>query len=132
MKSIFLIPLLYVMSCSSENRQSMKDAQYPEEPNVILLNLVYYDALSFGFQHPLICGVNSNYPHGKELIFRAQESGEVIHAVFPKSLSSPKKLDGLFELLGSYQPYQKSREDELNKVVSEDYQYFLVQSWNQK
>jgi hypothetical protein len=98
---------------------------------MILQNLVYFDALSAGTQHPLVCGAQGDYPNGRELAFRAPQSREMIHAVFPASISSPKLLDGTFDLHGQFQPIQKRREGDLIKRPGKDYQYFLVQSWKQ-
>ena len=129
MKTICILSLLFVIGCSSVNRQTADDAQSNGTPLAFLQNLEHFDALSAGVQHPLVCGAAGDYPDGRELTFRAPGSTEMIHAVFPATVSPPTMLDGKFVLHGRFQPIQKRREGVLIKRPGDDYQYFLVTSW---
>lgn len=131
MKSISLLSIFLIIACTSEKRLSTNDAVAQDNTLIIIQNLEFFDASSHGVQHPLICGEKSNYPNGRELTFSSGGSVEMIHAVFPENINSPKILDGEFELEGRFMPLQQARDGELTKRVNEDYQYFLVQSWNQ-
>ena len=128
-KAIYLLPLLFVIGCSSDKRPTTEDTKSQDTPIVVLQNLVYLDALSAGIQHPLVCGAKGDYPNGREIHFRDPKSTEVIHAVFQTGTSSPAILDGTFDLHGRFQPIQKRSAGDLTKNPEEDYKYFLVQSW---
>jgi hypothetical protein len=99
--------------------------------NIITLgNLVYVDmnARNYTTQHPLVCVEGGDFPTGKELIFRHLESGESIHAVFPKGIMPPKDLDGEFIFHGHFQSIQKWGHYKLKKP-GKDYRYFVVSSY---
>lgn len=132
MRTICLLALLFSLGCSSPDRPTtIKHAHSDDSSVTILQDLEYYDALSAGIQHPLVCGTGGDYPNGRELTFRRPQSTDLIHAVFLECIAPPSALDGAFVLYGHFQPIQKQREGVLVKRPGEDYQYFVVTSWKQ-
>jgi len=94
-----------------------------------LENLVYVDVSSgHAPQHPLVRGPGRDFPSGRELAFRRPESREWVHAVFPKEVTAPEKLDGKFVLHGRFQGIQNMASYTMKKP-GKDYRYFVVSSW---
>ena len=129
MKTVCILSLLFVIGCSTVSRPTASNSQSNNTPLTILQNLEYFDALSAGVQHPLICSEAGGYPDGRELTFEAPGSTEMIHAVFPATVSPPSVLKGKFVLRGRFQRIQKKRDGDWIKRPGDDYQYFLVTSW---
>ena len=92
---------------------------------MILDNLIQVDA---DFQHPLVCIPGGDFPAGEELTFKNAESGVFVHAVFPEGVTVPNELQGSFVLHGHFQGIQ-NRARYTRKRPREDYQYFVVSSW---
>ena len=91
-------------------------------------NLIHFDA---PFQHPLVCGPRGDFPAAKELTFKNADSEVFVHAVFPEEVTVPNKLQGNFVLHGHFQSIQ-DRDRYTHKQPPEDYQYFVVSSWEYK
>ena len=122
---------LCVFGCSQIAPQAPIDALSAHyAPSLGLSNLVHVDASSADTQHPLVCGVEKDFPDGQELTFRNSESQEFIHAVFPIVATAPKDLSGTFVLHGHYQTIQ-NRSSYTLKHPPKDYRYFVVTSWKQ-
>jgi hypothetical protein len=72
------------------------------------------------------------------MAFRDPESGDSVHAVFPEAAAAPENLDASFVLHGHYQGIQNwdafkpTDAVKLVKVPPEDYQYFVVSSWERR
>ena len=81
-------------------------------------------------EYPLVCGLNHDFPEGKELLFSHETSKITTHVVFPKKLNSPKNLKGKFSFRGYYQVIQKWSTYK-HKVPNKNYRYFVVTSWQQ-
>lgn len=85
-----------------------------------------------------MCRPGKDFPEGREMAFGDPESGESVHAVFPEAAAAPENLDGSFVLHGHYQGIQNwdafkpTDANKLVKVPPEDYQYFVVSSWEHK
>jgi hypothetical protein len=93
-----------------------------------LTDLVYVDALSAGYQHPLVCGPGGDFPAGQEFVFKNEESDHFTHVVFPEEIEIPDDLQGDFVLHGSFQGIQ-NRTRYTQKIPPDDYSYFVVSSW---
>lgn len=106
------------------------DHSTPTESSTTLQDLVYVDMFSpsYNTQHPLVCSTSGDFPNGKEMAFKHSESKESIHAVFPEGVTPPDSLKGKFILYGDYQSIQNRDKYKL-KSPKEDYQYFVVSSW---
>lgn len=88
-------------------------------------NLVYVDPSTATTQHPLVCGEGRDFPDGHEMLFRNNETGVTIHAVFPAGVKPPEKLDGTFTLRGEFQTIKKWDSYGAKKPRA-SYQYFVV------
>jgi len=148
MKYAYTLALLCVLGCSQDDGPSVADnQQQPVTDNreqqapasVTLENFVYVDmfAQSYTTEHPLMCLPGKDYPEGREMAFRDPESGKSVHAVFPEAAAAPEDLDGSFVLHGHYQgiqnweAFQPTNPNKRVKRPPEDYQYFVVSSWEQ-
>ena len=146
MKYAYILALFCVLGCSQDDGPSVTDNQ--EQPvadnqeqqnpaSVTLEDVVYVDGGS-PTEHPLMCLPGKDFPEGREMTFRDPQSGEFVHAVFPDAAAAPENLDGSFVLHGHYQGIQNwdafkpTDAKKLVKVPLEDYQYFVVISWERK
>ena len=149
MRIACLIAVLCISGCSQDDgpsvtdnqKQPVTDNQEQQDPaSVTLEDVVYVDIFARGYttEHPLMCRPGKDFPQGCEMAFRDPESGESVHAVFPEAAAAPENLDGSFVLHGHYQGIQNweafkpTDAKKLVKVPLEDYQYFVVISWERK
>ena len=137
----YILALSCVLGCSQDDGPSATDNQEQQEPaSVTSENVVYVDMFARGYptEHPLMCRPGKDLPEAPEMAFRDPESGKLVHAVFPEAAAAPEKLDGSFVLHGHYQGIQNwdaFKPTDPNKAVKsppEDYEYFVVSSWEQK
>lgn len=129
MKTVWILALLCAVGCSHTERPSAPETpEVQNSPSVTLDNLVHLDAVSAGIQHPLVCGDGRDFPTGRELTFKHPLSLEPVHAVFPEGVTPPENLASKLVLRGHYQPIQ-NKNVYTRKRPSEDYQYFVVSSW---
>ena len=124
---------LCTFGCSQAERSAPTGSHALQSaPSETLENLVYVDmfAPDYTTQHPLV----GRSAGGRDMAFKHIQSGETIHAVFPKGVSAPEDLNGSFILQGRYQvtPEKNTKEDRLVKRSPKGYRYFVVSSWKQK
>ena len=133
MRILVIAAVLVTFGCSpGEPSKTAGNAREPGRSSVTLDNLVYVDVSSpDASQHPLVCGAGRDFSAGCELAFRHASSGESVHAVFPAEVTPPKTLDGTLILRGHFQGI-RNREHYKLKKPEEDYQYFVVTSWEHK
>jgi hypothetical protein len=154
MRIACLIAVLCALGCSQDDgpsvtdrqeqpladneKQPVADSERQQDPvSVTWENVVYVDWFAVGYpiEHPLMCLSGKDFPEGREMAFRDPESGEFVHAVFPETAAAPENLDGSFVLHGHFQGIQNwdtFRPTDVRKRVKvppEDYQYFVVSSW---
>lgn len=130
MRTVCILALLYAFGCSQTERPTTTDSPAAQPASLITLDdLVYVDASSSDTQHPLVCGAGRDFPAGRELAFRNLHSREFVHGVFPEGVTPPGTLDGKLILHGHYQTMQNRGSF---KKPKEDYQYFVVSSWEYK
>jgi len=158
MRIACLIAVLCISGCSQDDgpsvtdnhrqpvtdnaKQSVTDNQEQQDPAPVTLeavtleDVVYVDMFAVGYttEHPLMCRPGKDFPEGREMAFRDPQSGKSVHAVFPEAAAAPENLDGSFVLHGHYQGIQNwdSFKPAPNRIVKrppEDYQYFVVSSW---
>ena len=107
---------------------------FRERASVTLEDVVYCPSGSPS-QQPLMCLPGKDFPEGREMTFRDPESGEFVHAVFPKAVAAPENLEGSFVLHGRFQgiqnwdAFQPANSKELIKSPPRDYRYFVVSLW---
>ena len=129
MRTLCILVVLCAFGCSHPERPTATDTSAVQDASSeTLVNLVYIDPASATTQHPLVCGAERDFPAGRELAFRNPQSQEFVHAVFPKGVTPPKRLDGKLVLHGHYQAIQDRKTYTL-KQPPEDYRYFVVSSW---
>lgn len=132
MRPIWILVALFAFGCAQTDRPTPTDTSEAQNgPSVTLDNLSYDDPSSSDTQYPLVCGVDRDFPNGRELAFRNSQSREFVHAVFPEGVTPPKDPSGKFVLHGHYQGIQNRKSYTL-KQPPENYRYFLVSSWKQK
>lgn len=129
MRTIFTIAILCTFGCSQPDAPREAGTARQEKASVLTLdNLIHFDAL---YQHPLVCGPGGDFPAAKELTFKNADSEVFVHAVFPEDVTVPNRLQGDFVLHGHFQSIQNRARYTL-KQPPEDYQYFVVSSWEYK
>lgn len=129
MRTAFILVVLCAFGCSQAERPTPVDAFPVQSAGLVTVtDLVYADPASTTTQHPLVCGAGRDFPTGRELAFRNPESREFVHAVFPEGVTPPEKIDGKLVLRGRYQAIQNRKSYTL-KQPPQDYQYFVVSSW---
>ena len=109
---------------------TQKQTQTRGDIPVTLKDMLYVNMFGTNYmtEHPLICIKGGDYPSGSEMIFIKQSnSKELVHAVFPKRTTAPKNMEKKIVLHGYFQNVQNI--DNYKKRVSEDYEYFVVTSW---
>lgn len=127
-----VIVLLCAFGCSQSDAPVRTGSNALQDSSArTLANLVFVDALSPGYQHPLVCGPNRDFPAGEELVFKNIESNIFIHAVFPEEIETPAEHQGNYLLHGHFQGIT-NRTCYLRKVPPEDYRYFVVSSWESR
>ena len=143
MRVACLIAVLCAFGCSQDAapsvtdnlQQPVADDEEQQQPAFDTLDNVIYCPGGSPNQQPLMCLPGKDFPEGREMTFRDAESGEFVHAVFPKAAAAPENLDGSFVLHGHYQGIQNwdafkpSDTKTLVKQPPRDYQYFVVSSW---
>jgi hypothetical protein len=133
MKTLCMLLLLCAFGCSQTEQPPPMDAPAVNNaPSTTLANLVYVDmfAPDYTTQHPLV----GRSAGGRDMAFRHTQSGETIHAVFPKGVSAPEALDGHFVLHCHYSQavLPGGNDKSVVKRPKEVYRYFAVSSWKQK
>ncbi len=124
-----VVLVLCTFGCSQSDAPMRTDSSIQQDSSSrILTNLVYVDELSAGYQHPLVCGPNGDFPAGQELVFKHTESNIFIHVVFPEEIETPVELQGNYVLHGHFQGIS-NRTRYTRKIPPEDYSYFVVSSW---
>jgi|GEM_PF-2026741 len=124
--------LIEKMPRSEDGNREQQDSA-----SVTLENVVYCHGGSPS-QQPLMCLPGKDFPEGREMTFRDPESGEFVHAVFPKAAAAPENLDGSFVLHGRFQGIQNwdafapSDARPVMKIPPKDYRYFVVSSWEHR
>ena len=127
MKHVCIIALCFAFGCSQNDAGN---TQQESSDLTTLDQLVYVDASSITIEHPLVCGTGRDFPDGRESVFTDPESRNFTHAVFPAGVTPPETFDGSFVLHGRYQGIQNWQNYTVKKPP-EDYQYFVVSSWEQ-
>jgi len=123
---------------TSNKHQPVADNQEQQEPASVTLENVVYSPGGSPSQQPLMCLPGKDFPEGREMTFRDPESGEFVHAVFPKAAAAPENLDGSFVLHGRFQGIQNwdafapSDARPVMKIPPKDYRYFVVSSWEHR
>lgn len=129
MRIICIVALLCTFGCSQPDAPKETGTTRQQGSSVRTLdNLIHFDAVSAGYQHPLVCGPGGDSPAGQELTFKNAESKDFVHAVFPEEVTAPDELQGNFVLHGHFQSIQ-NRTRYAGKKPPEDYRYFVVSSW---
>ena len=131
MKHAYMITLFCALGCSqTDSSTPTESSETQSRASITLNNLVYFDMYGedYNTQHPLVCGTGREFPAGREMVFRYNESSESVHAVFPEEATAPKNLNGKFVLHGHYQGIQ-NRDYYKHKKPPSDYRYFVVASW---
>ena len=130
MRAICLIVLLCTFGCSQTERPTTAATEAEKDvTSETLANLVYVDMFAPGYttQHPLVGRLTG----GRDMAFMYNDSGDTIHAVFPKGVSAPDELNGRFTLQGHYQVAsgKHTEDDRLVKRIPQGHRYFVVSSW---
>ena len=124
-----MIAVLCTLGCSQSDVPGTAEVTGQQDSSsVTLTNLVHVDAVTTGYQHPLVCGSGGDFPAGQELVFRHTESDDFIHVVFPEEMETPDEHLGNFVLHGYFQGIQ-NRSRYMGKIPPADYTYFVVRSW---
>jgi hypothetical protein len=135
MRIICVLSLAILVGCSRQSTVTEESAVSKRVPSEVrlLTNLIGNDPNKDLLAHPLICDDKGDYPKGRELIFLKSGTKEVVHAVFPDKVKSPRDLTGTFVLKGYYQGIQKKdRFKARRKELIDNYRYFIVISWSKK
>ena len=133
MRTIYILVVLCTFGCSHVERPTTADTQAVQNATSETLdNLVFVDmfAPDYGTQHPLI----GRSGGGQDMAFKHVGSGEIIHVVFPRGVSTPESLNGRFILHGHYQiaSEKHTNEDRPVKRTPKGYRYFVAASWTTK
>ncbi|MDL5055357.1 hypothetical protein QQ056_17640 [Oscillatoria laete-virens NRMC-F 0139] len=94
-------------------------------------DVISVDSLTSDIEYPIVCGKERDFPDGQEFSLKDLASGKFTHAVFPKNVAPPTTFKGRLILHGYYQTIQNKQYYNM-KRLSENYQYFVITSWQQK
>ena len=110
--------------------QSEEAVQLNDRKHVIVTLNDHRIFLNPDIQHPLVCGLNHDFPEGQGILFIHDTTKITTHVVFPKKLHPSQDLKGKFSLRGYYQGIQNWTMYR-HKVPNKNYRYFVVTSWEQ-
>ncbi len=120
-----ILALFLIAVTPIQGEESTRSNQ--KKPIVVTLNDVSV-AKDSDTEHPLVCGLNRDYPKGRELLVNQITTKTSTHVVFPKKSDFPQDVEGMFNLSGYYQGIQ-TRSAYPHKIPSKAYRYFVVTSW---
>ncbi len=121
--------LIFGSACQKHYRKSFEKMNNRE---TIEKSVLMDTALSKVVSHPLMCVEGGDFPNGDEMILRKKNGDRRwIHAIFPEEVKAPDKMGVEIVLTGFFQKIQK-RDRFTPKRPPEDYQYFVVISWEKQ
>lgn len=124
--------LIFASACQKDPQDSFREANSRET----IKNLELSDPDSpKRVSHPLMCVEAGDYPNGVEMVLQKNDDDKWIHAVFPEGVKAPAKVGVEIVLKGFFQEIQnrdRFEHNKLSKQPAEDYQYFVVTSWEKQ